>query len=55
MRNVLRYINACLVKWAMRKYKHITSRIKARKWLQRIAEDNVKLFAHWKFGIIPMA
>lgn len=55
MRNVLRYINTCLVKWAMRKYKNITSRIKARKWLQRIAENNVKLFAHWKFGIIPMA
>lgn len=55
MRNVLRYINKCLVKWAMRKYKNITSRIKARKWLQRIAQNNVKLFAHWKSGIIPMA
>ena len=55
MRNVLRYINKCLIKWAMRKYKKLTSEIKARKWLQRIAENNVKLFAHWKFGIIPMA
>lgn len=55
MRNVLRYINKCLMKWAMRKYKNITSERKARKWLQRIAENNVKLFAHWKFGIIPMA
>ena len=55
MRNVLRYINRCLIKWAMRKYKKLTSEIKARKWLQRIAENNVKLFAHWKFGIIPMA
>ena len=55
MRNVLRYINKCLIKWAMRKYKNITSEIKARKWLQRIAENNTKLFAHWKFGIIPMA
>lgn len=55
MRNVLRYINKCLIKWAMRKYKNITSKIKARKWLQRIAESNVKLFAHWKFGITPMA
>ena len=55
MRNVLRYINKCLIKLAMRKYKKLTSEIKARKWLQRIAENNVKLFAHWKFGIIPMA
>lgn len=55
MRNVLRYINKCLVKWAMRKYKNITSITKARKWLQRIAQNNVKLFAHWKFGIVPMA
>ena len=55
MRNVLRYINKCLIKWAMRKYKKLTSEIKARKWLQRIAENNDKLFAHWKFGIIPMA
>lgn len=39
----------------MRKYKKATSKYKARKWLQRIAENNTEMFAHWKFGVMPKA
>lgn len=55
MRDILRYINKCLIKWVMRKYKNQNSKMQARKWLQRVANNNVKLFAHWKFEVIPMA
>lgn len=55
IKNTLKYINSCLVKWAMRKYKKITSKSKAGKWLTRIAESNDRLFAHWKFGMTRMA
>ena len=55
MRGILRYVNKCLIKWVMRKYKNQNSEMQARKWLQRVAENDVKLFAHWNFGIVPMA
>lgn len=54
-KKLLRYVNKCLAKWAMRKYKNITSENKARKWLQRIAINNTEMFAHWKFGVMPKA
>ena len=49
------YFNLILVKWVMRKYKTIRSKKRAIKWLAKIAQRDTKLFAHWKFGIIPMA
>jgi len=33
-------------------------RVKANKgtgWLREIAKRDTKLFAHWKFGVIPIA
>ena len=53
--DVLRYINACLVKWARRKYKKRNSRQRAEYWLGNIAKRDKSLFAHWKFGILPTA
>ena len=51
----LNYINRCLVKWVRRKYKKRGSRKRATNWLREIAKRDKKLFAHWKFGILPTA
>ncbi|WP_368657192.1 group II intron reverse transcriptase/maturase [Metabacillus halosaccharovorans] len=53
MYSVLRYINSCLVKWVRRKYKKRKHRRRAEYWLGAIAQRERKLFAHWKYGIIP--
>jgi len=50
---LLRYINNCLVKWVRRKYKKRRARRKAEHWLGQVARRDTKLFAHWKFGILP--
>ena len=43
------YVNLKLVKWAMRKYKKLRiSSQKAWLWLRKIANQNPKLFAHWR-------
>lgn len=52
---VLRYINRCLIKWVVRKFKKICSRKRATKWLNKIAKTNSNIFAHWKFGATPTA
>ena len=51
----LNYINRCLVKWVRRKYKKKKSRKRAVNWLREVAKRDTKLFAHWKFGILPTA
>ena len=51
--SVLRYINNCLVKWVRRKYKKRKARRRAEHWLGTIAQRDTRLFAHWKFGILP--
>ena len=53
--DVLRYINNCLVKWVRRKFKKRKARRKAEHWLGQVARRDTKLFAHWKFGILPAA
>jgi group II intron reverse transcriptase/maturase len=53
MYSVLRYINICLVKWVRRKYKKRKHRRRAEYWLGAIAQRERKLFAHWKYGILP--
>jgi group II intron reverse transcriptase/maturase len=55
MYDVLRYINGCLVKWVRRKFKKRRARRRAEYWLGNIAKRDRKLFAHWKFGILPTA
>lgn len=52
---ILEYINTILIKWVKRKYKTIRSTKKATNWLAEIAQRDTKLFAHWKYGIFPMA
>lgn len=51
--DTLRYINSCLVKWVRRKFKKRKARRKAEHWLGEVARRDTKLFAHWKFGILP--
>lgn len=53
MYSVLRYINSCLIKWVRRKYKKRKHRRKAEHWLGEVAQRDRKLFAHWRYGILP--
>ena len=53
--DALRYINRCLVKWVRSKFKKRRARRKAEHWLGEVARRDTKLFAHWKFGILPAA
>jgi RNA-directed DNA polymerase len=47
-------INPHLVKWAMRKFKHLhRAPAKARKRLARIAELYPGTFSHWRHGALP--
>jgi len=55
MYGILRYINTCIIKWVRRKYKKRKHRSRAEYWLGSIAKRDRKLFAHWKFGILPTA
>ena len=50
---LLRRINAYLIRWAMRKYKRLTKRLDAWNYLSQIAERDPKLWAHWAFGVRP--
>ena len=53
--NILQYVNTILVKWVKRKYKTRNSKKRATNWLAEIARRDTKLFAHWKYGILPKA
>jgi RNA-directed DNA polymerase len=51
---VLRHMNDALVVWARRKYKKLARhKIRAIRWLGRLAKNLSKLFAHWQLGILP--
>jgi len=51
---ILRQIQTCLVRWAMRKYKRLRRRWrKAIHWLGRISRREPKLLATWEFGFRP--
>jgi hypothetical protein len=49
---ILRYVNQTLLAWAMRKYKRFGAhKIRASRFLQRIAETHAELFVHWRIGM----
>ena len=51
---LLQHLNTKLVQWATRKYKRLRRRERrARLWLRRIARQEPRLFAHWRFGAYP--
>jgi RNA-directed DNA polymerase len=49
---LLRYVNQTLVAWAMRKFKRFADhKIRASKFLQRLAQEHADLFVHWRLGM----
>lgn len=52
IKGTLQYINFCIIKWVRHKYKKIGTVKKARIWLRKMYEENPKMFAQWKFGIV---
>ncbi|MGS2742302.1 group II intron reverse transcriptase/maturase [Halomonas sp. LS-001] len=52
MYRVARYVNQRLVRWAMRKFKHLRGRKKKTiATLERLVKVRPKLFAHWSQGM----
>jgi RNA-directed DNA polymerase len=50
---MLRHFNLTLVAWAMRKYKRLKGhKTRAAIFLEKIAEREPQLFAHWKRGMV---
>ena len=51
---IWRNINGYLVRWVRRKYKRLAGhKIRACKYLRRLAEKNPRLFIHWELGYMP--
>ena len=49
---MLRYVNLTLLAWAMRKFKRFKARkVRAGKFLQRLAATRPDLFTHWNLGM----
>ena len=49
---LLRYVNLTLLAWAMRKFKRFKAhKVRASRFLQRLATDRPGLFVHWQLGM----
>src|SRR6476659_7371547 len=49
---LLRYINHMLRAWVMRKFKRFAAhKIRAGRFLERLARENANLFVHWRLGM----
>ena len=49
---LLRYVNQTLRAWVMRKFKRFKAhRVRAGRFLERLARDNADLFVHWRLGM----
>jgi group II intron reverse transcriptase/maturase len=49
---LLRYVNQTLLAWMMRKFKRFAAhKIRAGRFLERLARDNADLFVHWRLGM----
>ena len=56
MAPIWRHMNAFLVRWLRRKYKHVSwHKRKARRLLGKLAVSAPKAFIHWEKGYAPMA
>jgi RNA-directed DNA polymerase len=50
---VFDYINTTLIRWAMRKHKHLQRRpTLAGDWLRKMQLMNPNLFCHWRFRAV---
>ena len=49
---ILRYVNQMLLAWVMRKFKRFKAhKIRASRFLQKLAQENAGLFVHWRIGM----
>jgi group II intron reverse transcriptase/maturase len=49
---LLRYVNQTLLAWMMRKFKRFAAhKIRAGRFLERLARENADLFVHWRLGM----
>ena len=49
---LVRYVNQTLLAWAMRKFKRFRAhKIRASRFLQKLAQERAALFAHWRLGM----
>jgi RNA-directed DNA polymerase len=49
---LLRYVNQTLLAWAQRKFKRFrTHKVRASRFLQKLARENANLFMHWRIGL----
>jgi RNA-directed DNA polymerase len=49
---LLRYVNQTLQAWMMRKFKRFAAhKIRAGRFLERLARENADLFVHWRLGM----
>jgi RNA-directed DNA polymerase len=55
LRAVLWPLHRTLIRWVTRKYKTRRGRRRATRWLHRVAKRCPALFAHWQFGVRPVA
>ena len=56
MRRVWKHMNDFLVRWLMRKYKHLARHLtKAWRALGRLASGSPTTFVHWRLGHAPTA
>ena len=54
LQKALGYLNLVLKSWARQKYKKLHGRkVRASKWLGRVAKAAPNLFAHWQMGVRP--
>lgn len=56
MSAIWKHMNDYLVRWMMRKYKHLVRhKTRARQALGRLARSHPRAFVHWEQGCIPAA
>jgi RNA-directed DNA polymerase len=49
---LFRYVNQTLLAWMMRKFKRFAAhKIRAGRFLERLARENADLFVHWRLGM----
>ena len=54
LRSVWRSLNAHLMGWVRRKYKHYAAhKDRAWKFLNKLAQARPDLFFHWRIGVLP--
>jgi RNA-directed DNA polymerase len=50
---LIRYVNLTLLAWVMRNFKRVKAhKVRAGRFLDRLARENAGLFVHWRLGMI---